>query len=363
MPVVDESPKPAVAHRRAHSNTRHDVLSADRPDDGHPLNDRPISIGNHTRLPMTFHNAFPRQPITRLGCRSPRAAAPTTRQRPSRVPTTPSKTNPLPRASPVPPAACPDRPPRRPFPFSPSLFCLPTLLSPPPPPSSPTAPRPLRPSTNCYLCRALTPPEHLYGGWAGSGPGTGRKPPYQPRVGVDDASTPQSTSQSAGALLGVPEQPWRCSWSDLAVAPAPQQRRHVLRRAQAGEEFTITVVGHPWRKSAPPVGASERPSWPRCGTRRRRGRSTRVRGPLRRRRRPGMRAVLDTAHRRRSGALERATTPRSWPSFNFGVLVHAITTSAAARNSPAPRDWNIRAQRVRADAERACRAASGALTR
>src|SRR3954452_23318240 len=31
--------------------------------------------------------------------------------------------------------------------------------------------------TTCFLCRALTPPDYLYGGWAGSGPGTGRKPP------------------------------------------------------------------------------------------------------------------------------------------------------------------------------------------
>jgi hypothetical protein len=37
--VVDEGAKPAVAHRSADTKTRHDVLRADRPDDGDPLND------------------------------------------------------------------------------------------------------------------------------------------------------------------------------------------------------------------------------------------------------------------------------------------------------------------------------------
>src|SRR4051794_25410827 len=47
-------------------------------------------------------------------------------------------------------------------PSSSSLSVLPTSLSPPPVrPLFSTALSPLRLSTNCYLCRALTPPEHL----------------------------------------------------------------------------------------------------------------------------------------------------------------------------------------------------------
>ena len=36
--------------------------------------------------------------------------------------------------------------------------------------------RPPVPPPTTLLCRALTPPDYLYGGWAGSGPGTGREP-------------------------------------------------------------------------------------------------------------------------------------------------------------------------------------------
>src|SRR3954469_18942716 len=55
--------------------------------------------------------------------------------------------------------------------------------------------------TNCFLCRALTPPDYLYGGWAGSGPGTGRKPRIYRGSGVDAGSTAQSALESGPTQL------------------------------------------------------------------------------------------------------------------------------------------------------------------
>jgi hypothetical protein len=57
--TVDELASRWWRRRPADVELRHDVLSADRPDDGDPLNDRPIPIGNHRHLPMTIHNASP----------------------------------------------------------------------------------------------------------------------------------------------------------------------------------------------------------------------------------------------------------------------------------------------------------------
>jgi hypothetical protein len=149
---------------------------------------------------LLLYRATAASPRKRHAPPSPRATA---GPRPARTltkhPTNPAK--PLAhtrRSAPQPPAAPRPASHRSPRPAAPPSPSLPLSTSQSPPSVRPisTAPHPTRPSTNCILCRALTPPEHLYGVWGGSGPGTGRKPPIHRESGVDTESAPTSTRWS-----------------------------------------------------------------------------------------------------------------------------------------------------------------------
>jgi hypothetical protein len=63
-------------------------------------------------------------------------------------------------------------------------------------PANRACPRPHNPSQTFRSFQALTPPEHLYGGWAGSGPGTGRRPRFHRRLSVETTSIGESTPGS-----------------------------------------------------------------------------------------------------------------------------------------------------------------------
>ena len=213
---------------------------------------------------MTIHNAFRASHSPGWDAASvPPLPTPTL----SCVPTTPSN-HPLSRVYRSPPAARLYPPLRLRF-CSLLSLCLSSdflcLLC--PPIFFSTAPRPLRPSTNCYLCRALTPPEHLYGGWAGSGPGTGGKPPFHRRSAMDGASTPRSASQSTFASPGCGCAAAATTRSDrvtgrarrprpkpdhAARLPIPCARRHVARTRQP----KATPI-HQWCSATPPENDSD----------------------------------------------------------------------------------------------------------
>src|SRR3954462_5344906 len=84
--------------------------------------------------------------------------------------------------------------------------------------SSPPAPQSTRPTTTTLLCRALTPPDYLYGGWAGSGPGTGRKPCVHRGSGVDARSMPQSITGSSALTAALDA---RCDSTGAMTGPGP----------------------------------------------------------------------------------------------------------------------------------------------
>src|SRR3954464_2721090 len=157
---------------------------------------------------LTFAELHPREPhrrrpqrISRHPLRAPPARSASAGPRCAHTPTSPLQTPQNPSSTThhtqsAAPHAMPPPPPRLLLCLS---YSLPTdpFKSPPLPVLLTTAPHPTRPSTNSFLCRALTPPEHLYGGWAGSGPGTDRNPRVHRGSGVDTTSIAGSIARSA----------------------------------------------------------------------------------------------------------------------------------------------------------------------
>jgi hypothetical protein len=180
------------------------VLSGHRPDDRDPRHDRP-SPAVTTQYSSRRALAHRRVLHHRVGMFQ------SSRPRRSKRTLTPASTNPaktirVPQRAPN-PAGLPDDRPLAPPCCCSSVLSVTTTVR----PLLTTAPQSTVPSPTCFLCRALTPTEPLYGGWAGSGPGTGRNPSVHRGSGADTESTAQSMGRSWALTASVSsvEQPRR----------------------------------------------------------------------------------------------------------------------------------------------------------